>query len=209
MSRLVVIEDTPRYQTAVFAAVAETDHSIVRTAWDLPQAHQALTDLALGELEADYLLVDGNLGARASENLEFRFTPPGKELPPIVEPVLYVPTRAPLRKGWRGVADWAVDKALDKAAELIKPTAPASTLPPTPRFNPNEVVVGYKSEGPQIQADGRQVCRIVRALGLDVEIIGISGDEASHWGGDVDYDLTKMRVSELASFLDEIEASKA
>ena len=64
------------------------------------------------------------------------------------------------------------------------------------------------SEGPQIQADGRQVCRIVRALGLDVQIIGISGDDADYWGGDVDYDLTKRRISKLASFLDEIEEQK-
>ena len=208
MSRLVVIEDTLETQLEVVAAIKGTEHSNVRTVWDLPQAHQTLIDLALGDLEADYLLVDGNLGARASDNLEFRFTPPGMELPPIVEPTISVPTKAPKRRGWRGVVDLAVDKALDAAVDLIKSPAPTPVTPPAPRHNPHEIVVGYMSEGPQIQADGRQVCRIVRALGLDVQIIGISGDDASYWGGDVDYDLTKRRISKLASFLDEIEEQK-
>ena len=84
MSRLVVIEDTLETQLEVVAAIKGTEHSNVRTVWDLPQAHQTLIDLALGDLEADYLLVDGNLGARASDNLEFRFTPPGMELPPSI-----------------------------------------------------------------------------------------------------------------------------
>jgi hypothetical protein len=48
---------------------------------------------------------------------------------------------------------------------------------------------------------GRQVAKIAKVLNLELEAIGISSEPAERWSTDIDHDLTKGHLDELASFL--------
>lgn len=170
MANIALFEDQLFAREEVWQALEGTAHEITGQAWSITEAHSLLGQMALGEIPADYALVDGSLGF-STVHPTFRFTPPGLELP-----------EAP-KKRWY-------------------------TLRDKPVINPNEIIVEPDSVRTQ-GADGRQICRIIRACKLPVVIVGISGDRAADWGGDVDHDLTKKHITDgLLALIERLEAEK-
>lgn len=84
MAHIAVFEDDPYAYSVVSAALEPSRHEIVGAASSTLEAIVLLRRMALGEVQADYSLVDGRLTRGNPDNYHypaFEFTPPGAELP--------------------------------------------------------------------------------------------------------------------------------
>lgn len=74
MAKIVVLEDDADFQNRL--AVLLKDHEIVRTGTTLGEAFRILGELASGEVEADFILIDGTLQEDEDRSAaEFRYSP--------------------------------------------------------------------------------------------------------------------------------------
>jgi CheY-like chemotaxis protein len=79
MATIAVFEDQRLIYEIVETVLTRREHRIVAAAASTPEAHALLTRMALGEVQADFTLVDGSLAPNNTKDYAyppFRFTPP-------------------------------------------------------------------------------------------------------------------------------------
>ena len=77
MAKVVVFEDSLSVMQEIRKLFADSGHDIIGNAYSITEAHALLGKMALGDVEADYALVDGTLGMEAQPT--FRFALPAAE----------------------------------------------------------------------------------------------------------------------------------
>lgn len=165
MASIIVFEDLDETNYLIDKVASLGSHDIIARAWSISEAHELLTKMALGEVQATYTLLDGNLDGFEKPTPDFTFQP--------------------------------------RREQQITQTA---LLGETKTLNvPMEPII-VPARGSKAGQHGRQISEVIRACNIPTTIIGISSDPAERWGGNVDYDLTKLGIgSKLLSLIESIE----
>lgn len=153
MAKILLFEDDPNAIMLAEFAIEDAGHELIAKAESITKAQHVLRRLLLSEIEADVLLLDGNLD-RNDRQKEFRFTPFSG-----------------------GISEQQTSRK--QAFSRQKPV------------ESNEIVIPPDA-GHWFGADARMVKRIMETCGIEIPIIGISGDSMEKSGVEVDYDLGKM-----------------
>lgn len=177
MANLIVIDDLEKTHNDISSALEGTEHRVVDAAYSLSEAQILLTQLALGQVTTDFVLLDGNLntwpdyGFMLDGGYDFHYIAPEHIQPPMK------------KRWWHAIAQ------------------------PVEKPNPHEIVVPYEGpviagDGRHLSTVIRKLDLDVSIIGISVDPATKWGPDEY-----VDYDLTKANLSQLPNLLDEIKSA--